>query len=80
MDKRALKSYFYEGAVIVASILIAFALDASWANYQESKIERRVLGELQDEFEAALIRIRSSIVELEAAIHASKELVGPSGR
>jgi len=75
LNPRTLQSYLYEGVVIVASILVAFALDASWANYQESKVERRVLGELQDEFEAAKTRIVSSIAELESAVEASLELV-----
>lgn len=74
MKPRTLRSYLYEGIVIVASILVAFALDASWANFQETKVERRVLGELQDEFEAAKSRIVFSIAELESAIEASLEL------
>jgi hypothetical protein len=75
MTQRAVKSYLYEGIVIVASILVAFALDASWANYQESKVERRVLRELHDEFLSAKVRIDTSIAELEIAIEASLELV-----
>ncbi len=74
MDKRTLQSYFYESTAIVASILIAFALDALWADYQESKIEQRVLGELQDELQDAMIRVDSSIAELEGAIQATREL------
>ena len=40
MTDRSTKSYLYEGAVIVASILVAFGLDASSASYQDSIIER----------------------------------------
>ena len=80
MNPRTIKSYLYEGMVIVASILVAFALDASWANYQESKVERRVLVELQAEFESAKDRIESSIVELETVIDASLELAESLGK
>lgn len=80
MSSRTLKSYFYEGIVIVASILVAFALDASWANYQDSKVESRVLEELKDEFESAKARIEFSIVEMEAVIEASTKLVESLGQ
>jgi len=61
--------------VIIASILVAFGLDASWANYQDAKVERRLLAELHDELESAKVRISSSIVELETVIEATSELV-----
>ncbi|MDH3619458.1 MAG: hypothetical protein OER91_01105 [Gammaproteobacteria bacterium] len=80
MNPRTVRSYLYEGIVIVASILVAFALDASWANYQESKVERRILGELKEEFESAKARIEISIGELETVIEASLELAGSLGR
>lgn len=75
MNPRTLKSYIYEGVVIIASILVAFGLDASWANYQDTKVERRVLMELSDELKSAKTRINSSIVELETVIKASSDLV-----
>ena len=71
MNTRNPKSYLFEGLVIVASILVAFALDASWSNYQEYRVEQRVLAELKEEFESAKVRIESSIVELESAIDAT---------
>ena len=73
-------SYLYEGAVIVASILVAFALDASWANYQESKVEQKILRELKEELESAKARIEFSISELEGVIEASSELVDSLGK
>ena len=76
MNSRNVKSYLYEGVVIVASILVAFALDASWANYQESQIEQKILRELEEELESAKARIELSIAELEGVIEASSELVG----
>ncbi len=71
---RSFSSYAYEGMVIVASILIAFALDASWANYQDAKLEQRVLGELRAEFRSAETRIVKSIEELDNVISATMEL------
>ena len=75
MSDKSIRSYIYEGAVIVASILIAFAVDASWENYQESRIEKRVLRELHDEFNSAKIRITVSLAEIESVIAASSELL-----
>lgn len=75
-----MKSYLYEGLVIVASILVAFALDASWATYQESKVEQKVLRELQAELESAKARVEFSIVELEGVIEASSDLVNSLGK
>lgn len=75
-----MKSYLYEGLVIVASILVAFALDASWANFQESKVEQKVLRELREELESAKARIEFSIKELEGVIEASSDLVDSLGK
>lgn len=47
--------------VIVASTLVAFALDAKWANYQDSRVEQRILGELLDEFGSAKLQIELSV-------------------
>jgi len=70
----------YEGIVIVASILVAIALDASWASHQETKVERRVLGELREEFQSAKARVEISVAELETVIEASLDLVGALGK
>lgn len=45
MNQCSTRGYVYEGVVIVASILVAFALDASWGNYQEANLEQRILGD-----------------------------------
>ena len=74
MATRTLKSYLYEALVIVGSILIAFGLDAAWANHQDSKAEQRMLAELQGELQSAKARILSSIGELENVLAASGEL------
>jgi hypothetical protein len=79
MNSRAVKSYLYEGLVIVGSILVAFALDASWANFQESRVEQKVLLELHEELQSAKARIEFSITELVGVIEASSDLVDSLG-
>jgi hypothetical protein len=46
------KRLLLEGLVIVASILLAFAIDAAWDERQERAQERRLLEALEDEFAA----------------------------
>jgi hypothetical protein len=48
-----------EGTAIVASILLAFAIDAGWQERQERMEEQRVLSDLEEEF----IAIRSVLQE-----------------
>lgn len=79
MADRKFSSYAYEGLVIILSILIAFALDAGWADHQERRLERTVLRELRDEFTSAEARIVGSMAELEAVLTASRELLSHLG-
>ena len=48
-----------EGAIIVASILLAFAIDAWWDGVQEERAERAALGSLVEEFEANLAELET---------------------
>ena len=75
MSQRNLRSYLYEGTMIVASILVAFALDASWANYQETRQEQRILRELRDEMASSRIRIEASLAELKGVLESSYALI-----
>lgn len=75
MSQRKIRSYVYEGVMIVASILVAFTLDASWANYQESRLEHRILVELRDELASARTRIEASMAELEIVLASSREMI-----
>jgi hypothetical protein len=50
-----------EGFAIVASILIAFALDAGWAARQERNQEREILAGLADEFQANSEAVKASM-------------------
>lgn len=79
MAKTKIRLYLYEGFVIVASILIAFALDAIWANAQERRVEQRLLGELLAEFRQSERRIEASIAELEGVIGAGMVMLGHLG-
>jgi hypothetical protein len=49
-----------EGVAIVASILLAFAIDAAWAGRQEASRERAVLNGLADDFRES----RAELVEV----------------
>jgi len=72
------RGYLKEGLVIVASILIAFALDASWDRYQEHREEQRILDELSGEMKAARRRIQGSIGVLEAVLATTRALPVPA--
>ncbi len=50
-----------EGGVIVFSILLAFAIDASWANYEIRKEESETLTALRAEFAANLEQLDSVV-------------------
>ncbi len=64
-----------EGFVIVASILVAFALDASWDSYQEAQAEQGVLRTLLEEFEEAAERIAATIEVERRSLAASASLM-----
>ena len=48
---RSARGLLLEGLVIVASILLAFAIDAGWDQMRESEQERRLLAQLTDELD-----------------------------
>jgi hypothetical protein len=48
------RDYIVEGAVIVLSILLAFGIDALWAQHQERLEEREILASLKSDFVANL--------------------------
>jgi hypothetical protein len=50
-DEIQWRRLFIEAAAIVASILLAFAIDAWWQEYVEDQREREVLIALLDDFE-----------------------------
>ena len=68
-------SYLIEGLLIVVSILVAFALDTAWSEYQENQVEREVVGELYDELVESEERIQRSIDEIELAILSGQQLL-----
>lgn len=52
---------FVEGTVIVGSILLAFGIDAAWADRQERSEEQLLLNSLADEFEDARAQLASGL-------------------
>ena len=59
-----------EGLVIVASILLAFALDAAWENRQEKQRQTEYLKVLEDEFEAAGLEMAEQVEDHERQMSA----------
>ncbi|MEM9531650.1 MAG: hypothetical protein AAGA23_12080 [Pseudomonadota bacterium] len=84
MSERS-RSALTEGLVIVASILVAFAIDAWWEERQDRTEERRILEALKAEFEANAAYIPQYIAAHRRAARYAKEIVhamrdaGPDG-
>lgn len=70
-----LNDYLIEGVLIVVSILVAFALDAAWSEYQEDKVEREMVMELYDELVESETRIQNSINEIELQMKSGREFL-----
>ena len=75
-----------EGAAIVASILLAFAIDALWAEQQDRRAESEILSRLHDEFAqnrdgigamGTQNRVQVASVELFRLLDASRNSDGP---
>lgn len=64
-----------EGLVVVASILVAFALDAWWNMRVEERTEIAHLRALQSDFEQNISRLESLIAREEAIADASRRLL-----
>jgi hypothetical protein len=62
------KRILAEGAAIVVSILLAFAIEASWSNYQDRVEEHGILLGLKSEFEHNLSLIETEISYRNAVI------------
>lgn len=56
-NRPASSRYVIEGAVIVLSILLAFGIDALWAQYQEQLEEDEILASLEADFSANLLSV-----------------------
>lgn len=74
-----------EGVLIVVSILVAFAIDAWWAERQDRVDERRILSSLKAEFQVNAKKIPSYIERHSRTAEYSSELIralhkaGPGG-
>ena len=57
LSQERIKSLLIEGFIIVISILLAFAIDAMWANHQVEQEEDAAVAALQAEFEENLTQL-----------------------
>ena len=67
-----------EGAAIVASILLAFSIDAWWDERKEREDERQVLVALKAEFEANLLEARAVIDHHEDSVQHIRDFIARS--
>ena len=68
-----------EGVAIIASILIAFAIDAWWEDRQETESEIRNLVRVSAELEANSERIQSKLQTIEDSIEATSTFISWMG-
>ena len=82
---RSTRNLLLEGLVIVASILLAFAIDAGWDEVREREQEQRLLAQLSDELalfidnlgpNSRLLsgRVETNIEQLLALVHESENV------
>jgi hypothetical protein len=65
---------FMEGLVIVTSILLAFAIDAWWAQRQDRILERQYLGRLSEDLRLGVRQLDNQLDRLGNALDASRAL------
>ena len=70
---------FAEGAAIVVSILLSFAIEAWWNNYQDRAEEQGILLGLKSEFEQNLSLIETEISYRNAVIRSILKIFDASG-
>jgi hypothetical protein len=73
------KSAFRDMLLIVASIIIAFALDAWWNGIQEEKRVSRHFHALEHEFKEARVGLEADKLEVESAIGATRAILAVMG-
>ena len=66
MNEALSRQRLLEGITIVTSILLAFAIDASWDNYQEFRARSDLIEQLVVDFEVTGDRLRESIAEAQS--------------
>ena len=69
------KRLLLEGLVIVASILLAFAIDAGWDSWQEQRREARIVEQFRPELELYIRLFPAAEAETQAAISATEYLL-----
>ena len=66
MERTGARRLAAEGLVIVASILLAFAIDAAWDGYQERRFRDELVAGLRAEFTSNRERLDSAIADAAA--------------
>lgn len=75
-DEHKVRDRFGEMVMVVASILIAFAVDAGWDRYQEAREEHQILLDLRDDFGASLAGLEERWLPLhQGALDATRDLL-----
>ena len=62
------RRFLVEGVVIVLSILLAFGIDASWDEFQESRKRSALIAGLTSDFEASREELAAAMVEGDALV------------
>jgi hypothetical protein len=68
-----------ESSLIVLSILLAFAIDAGWANRVDRFAEQAALAGIEQDFRAHSQILRLNIARHEARLQAAERLIGSTG-
>ena len=76
MADRSAKGLLTEGVVIVASILLAFAIDAAWGNHVERQEEARILDQLAVELALYDELLDDAQGQVDRTLEASEYLLG----
>ena len=74
-DKRESTSLLLESVVIVVSILLAFAIDAMWDDYQESQTKSELIELLIVDFEVTAERLKEAIAAHQIHIDQNKRFL-----
>lgn len=74
-----LRRLFVEGVLIVTSILLAFGIEAWWADSREQADEVEALQHLQDEFAATAERLAETGERHESILRSAKRLLRMTG-
>jgi hypothetical protein len=73
------RRFLVEGVVIVLSILLAFGIDASWDEFQESRKRSALIAGLTSDFEASREELAAAMVEGDALVQRISQFMSLQG-